>query len=621
MFSKLKSALLFTVLLCVFAYMGMSCGAPPAPKMQALADSLATQELVPYKGKNGKWGLSTLSHQVVLPCEYDDITIEEEIPLAIFIKQGEYWYVFDRKGNPIITEGYKYMSFRDNYWHLTKKEKGTTTLRDASGKRTIIEGYHGYRIDNNLILAYTDKMIETHIFDTTGKRLSNEAYAIVFKLNAESSYSLVSLDKDKYAVFSLEKGRISDYIFSINASGASDYIAVDKNDTAKIYKSYSGKNFEDFSGFDAEKDYLIYDSLLLPINTYFDTPSDSIIIDSAISYTGNKQIFSYKSAQKDITLGISTIAFSIDNGKTYRFIRSYDINRIPVPKYTVTAEELATIYSPIDIQKGQYIVLKDGKFGVWSAKTKQMLVAAEYNKVFYIRAEFYTSLDKQLKYPYQNNLILTNDKGGILFNPKSETTQNISGFDAPSNNTYIKNIFTDYLYIYDSKSKYYAIYSIKAGKIIGKLSSAFQDMVNENQKIFYLDSINGGMPLMQIKPNNELVQLAIIPNIKDNSINHAWDNGIVGKSYFSGDEMIWYDFAGKKIQAMDNENTYVYNWGIVYDKQTIYNTKLEKINYSPQGKIYTAGSVLVDFYGKKDENGNKSERLYLDWSGKPYAEQ
>lgn len=128
-----------------------------------------------------------------------------------------------------------------------KKKNGAMTLCDASGKRAILEDYEHYYIYHNLIVAYTDKMNNTHIFDTTGKRLGNETYKSTTILNAESSYMLVSLDKNKYAVFSPEKGRISDYIFSIDVSGASDYIAVDKNDTAIIYKSYSGKNFEDFS--------------------------------------------------------------------------------------------------------------------------------------------------------------------------------------------------------------------------------------------------------------------------------------------------------------------------------------------------------------------------------------
>lgn len=99
----------------------------------------------------------------------------------------------------------------------------------------------------------------------------------------------------------------------------------------------------------------------MPINISFDTSPDSVIIDSAISHTGNKQIFSYKRIVSNM-LSSPCNGFSIDNGKTYHFAPSYDFNRNSVPKYTVTAEELATIYSVFDIQKGQYVVLKDG---VW----------------------------------------------------------------------------------------------------------------------------------------------------------------------------------------------------------------------------------------------------------------
>ena len=621
MYSILKSAVLIAVSICFFAYIGIIWSGTAAPKMEALADSLATVELVPYKAKNGKWGLSTLSHQVVLPCRYDDITIEEEAPQAILIKQGKYWYVFDRKGNAIIAEGYERISFRDNYWHLAKTKYGTKILRDASGKRTIVEGYYGYGRRDNLILGYTELMKETHIFDTTGKRLSDEAYSNVLTLNSKAAYVLVSLDRNNYAMFSPEKGRISDYIFGYNVSGASNYIAADEKDSTTIYKSYSGKNFENFSGFGAKTKYLIYDSLLLPIDISFRTSPDSIIIDSAISHTGNKYLFSYKYITNDIISIQTIVAFSIDNGKTYRFAISYDVNRIPVSKYTVTAEELATIYSAFDMQKGLYIVSKDGKFGVWSAKTKQMLVAAEYSKVFCVQCGLYGNLEIDLKYPYRNRLILTNDKGGILLNPQNQTMQNISGFDAPMNNTYVKNIFTDYLYIEDWSSKYYAIYSVKTGKMLSILNSDLSDIVNENQKIFCLDSINGGVPLMQIKPNNELVQLAIVPNIKKYSIDFAWDNGIIGELHSSDNEIIFYDLAGKKLQAMDKENTYVYDYGVLVNKQTIYNTKLEKVDYSPKGEIYASGSVLIDISVKKDEDGDKTECVYLDWSGKAYAEQ
>jgi hypothetical protein len=621
MFSKLKSALLFAVLLCVFAYMGMSCGAPAAPKMQALHDSLATVELVPYKGKNGKWGLSTLSHQVVLACEYDDVAIEEEFPQAIFIKQGEYWYVFDRKGNAIIAEGYKYISFRDDYWHLTKKEKGTVTLRDASGQRTIAEGYNNYYINGDWILAHDGKIDGTHILDTTGKLLSKEVYSSVRRLYSTNNYALVSLYKKDNAIFSPEKGVISDYVFSTNVLNASDYIVAQKDDTIKTYKSYEGKTLDSFNILNQEKDYIIHGSLLLPINTSFSEAIDSLIIDSAISHTGNKQLFSYKYLSRNINSFKDVMAFSVDNGKTYHFIVGYYMGVSTPTKYTLTAEELATVYSAFDIDKGQYIVLKDGKYGVWSAKTKKMLIAAEYDKVHHIKFVPYITNEMKMQYPYSNRLILTNDKGGILFDPKNESSQNISGFDMPINNIRVENIFADYLYISDYDSKYHAIYSIKAGKVLGKLNSAFRSVVNQSQKLFYLDSINGGMPLMQIKPNNELVQLAIVPNLKYNAIDFAWDNGLVGKNDLDSDEIIWYDFAGEKVQAMDFKKAYVYDYGIIEDKKTIYNTKLEKVDYTPKGEIYARGSVIVDVYGKENEDGRKSERVYLDWSGKRYAEE
>ena len=621
MFSKLKSALLFAVLLSIFAYMGISCGAPAAPKMQALHDSLATVELVPYKSKNGKWGLSTLSHQVVLPCEYERIAIEKEAPQAILIKQGEYWYVFDRKGNAIIAEGYKNISFQDDYWHLIKEENGTRILRDASGKRTIAEGYDHYYINGDWIVAHDGKIDGVHIFDTTGKLLSKEVYSSASKLHTHSFYGIVSLDKKGSAVFSPEKGRISDYVFSTRISNANDYIFSQKNDSIKTYKTYEGKTLDSFNILNQDKHYIIHDSLLLPINTSFSEAIDSLIIDSAISHTGNKQPFSYKYINRNINSYIDVIAFSVDNGKTYHFLIGYYMGVNSTTKYRLTAEELATVYSALDINKGQYVVLKDGKFGVWSARTKQMLVAAEYTKIHHIKSVPYITYEMKMQYPYSNRLILTNDKGGILFDQNSETMQNISGFDMPMNNIQVENIFADYLYISDYNSKYYAIYSIKAGKILGKLNSAFRDVVNQSQKIFYLDSINGGMPLMQIKPNYELVQLAIIPNLENNSIDFAWDSGIIGKNDFDSNEIIWYDFAGEKVQAMEFKKAYVYDYGIIEDKKTIYNTKLEKVDYTPKGEIYASGSVLVDVYGREDKHGKKMERVYLDWSGKLYAEQ
>ena len=621
MFSKLKSALLFTVLLCAFAYMGISCGAPAAPKMQALHDSLATQELVPYKAKNGKWGLSTLSHQVVLPCEYEDIEIWTNKPEIIMIKQGEYWYVFDRKGNAIIAEGYKYISFQDNYWHLTKDKNIKAILRDASGKRTIIQNYHVYSIYGNFILCYNDKFNEKHIFDTTGKQLSNEVYSHVLTSNTQSSHALVSLDEKKYAAFSAEKGRITDYIFSNQADIINNYLINESDKDAIIIKNYSNEILYHLNFNDYKKSYIIYDSLILPIYTPYHVTADNLMTDTAISCTGRKQEFSYKHIERKKIYNHDMTAFSIDNGKTYHLIVSYYLDHSAVSKYTLTAEELASIYSPLDIHEGQYIVLKDGKYGVWSSITKKMLVAAEYTKFHHIRSNFFESSNQKTKYPYHNRLILTNDKGGILFDPKSKTSQNLSGFDMPSNNMYVKNTFADYLCINDDNSKYYAIYSVKAGKIIGILNNAFKDMVNESQKIFCLYSTNDEIPLMQIMPNNELVELAIVPNIKDNSIDFAWDNGIVSKSYFSDNEIIWYDFAGKTIQLLDYTNTYVSEYGAIVNQQLIYDIKLDKVNYRFEGEIYPSGSVLVDVYGEKDEDGNKRERVYLDWSGKTYAEQ
>jgi hypothetical protein len=620
MFSTLKSALLFAVLLFIFAYMGMSCGAPAAPKMQALHDSLATAELVPYKAKNGKWGLSTLSHQVVLACEYDNIEVLQEQPDMILIKQNDYWYVFDRKGNAIIAEGYKYISFRDDYWHLTKKKNGAEILRDASGKRTIVEGYERYYINGDWILAHDGKIDGVHIFDTTGKLLSKEVFSSVSRLYSTNNYALVSLNKKANAIFSPEKGVISDYVFNNEIINASDYIVAQKDDTIKTYKTYAGKILNSFNILNERTSYIIHDSLLLPINTSFSNSIDSLIIDSAISHTGNKQLFSYKYINRNINSFKDIIAFSVDNGKNYHFVIEYYLDVSTPTKYTLTAEELAAVYSAFDINKGQYIVLKDGKYGVWSARTKQMLVAAEYDKVHHIKFVPYITKEMKMQYPYSNRLILTNDKGGILFDPNSKSSQNISGFDVPINNIRVENIFADYLYISDYDSKYYALYSIKGGKVLGKLNSAFRNLVNQSQQIFHLDSINGGVPLMQINPNNELVQLAIVPSLKDNAIDFAWANGIVGKNHLNSDEIIWYDFGGKKLQAMDFKKAYAYDYGILVNQQTIYNTKLEKVDYSPKGEIYARGSVLVDIYGEENENGRKTERVYLDWSGKAYAE-
>ena len=621
MFSKLKSALLFAVLFGLFAYMGISCGAPAAPKMQALADSLATAELVPYKGKNGKWGLSTLSHQVVLPCEYEDIEVLQEQPNMILIKQNGYWYGFDRKGNVIIAEGYKDIFLYDNYWYLAKKENGAKVMRDASGKRTIAEGYTYYSAHADWIVAKNETGDKANIFDTTGKQLSKEKYMSAFKPHEYYSHGLVTLDNKKYAIFSAEKGRLTDYNFNATQAGSSDYIIVKSGDTEDKYSNYSGEILNPADSAGDYKSYIVFDSLLLPIHTSFTNPPDSFITSKGISHTKQNYMFTYKHIKDNILFIPDGIVFSVDNGKTYHFVLEYYLNINAVAKYALTTEEFAAVYTPIDVYKGQYIVLKDGKFGVWSAKTKQMLVPAEYTKIHHLQPAIFMSFDMQQKYLYQNRLILTNDKDGVLFDPKNETSQNISGFDVPSNNMDVRNIFADYLFIRDDSSKYYAIYSIKAGKILGKLNSPFSNVVNQTQKIFYLDSINGGMPLMQINPNNELVQLAIVPNLEDNSINFAWDSGIIGKKNRESYDIDWYNFEGKKIQSMDGDKCEVNDYGVIENGAIIYNTKLEKVDYKPKGKIYAMGKVIKDIFKADMNKDTKSEWLYLDWSGKRYAEQ
>jgi hypothetical protein len=650
MSSKIGFFALISVLICVFLCQSTGCGVPTAPKVQALHDSLATQELVPYRAKNGKWGLSTLAHQVVLPCLYDEVKIEADAPELLFVREKEYWFGYNRKGELVVPEGYKEITVEGNFLILTRNQENTGVLRHRITNKNIISGYNDYSIIDAWVIASEHKtLLGTNIFDTTGRKIDSLSYSgIVGGVVNNNNYITISKDenislsKDEKAcaILSLEKGKISGFHFPLILNNANDYWVAHYTLDTTSYFNLEGKLLQEFNT-NLNIRPIMYDSLLILLNEeYLYGTSDTFDYIKAISINNNTYPIIYKRLNDKYRINSRAVVFSLDSGNTYNIIYNSFIVKSTQKRLAISKAELADIVGFFAPLPDVYLVKKNKKLGIWSAKTKEMLVPAEYTNVYSIGENSpFLSFNSGGKnnVPHKNKVLLCSNSKYLLFDPVTQSTKELKNLNKVDLNiaaadTYIfvgvKNLFGDILIISDIKKDIYYIYDMSAEKVIEVFNCSNIIVANyEKQYIWIVDY------LQQPKfPENKLqYQLVRIANQRAEKIsepiiinerNHlgiAWSSGVYEEISYSELRVFFRNIKGDTLATFEYRGISIYPSGMVVNGKTIYDTQMVKGKYKPRGQLMVENNIIIDNYYIEKEH--RFERLYIDWSGKPYAEE
>lgn len=632
----MKLPILYLMFALLLLWQSVGCGKPVKIEMSALPDSLQTVQLVPYRAKNGKWGLSTLAHKVVLPCEYENIKILPNVPELVFIYADKYWYAYNRKGERVITEGFE--SVRENGGFLIFGMNDTvSTLRDRSGKRVILSGYKDYDITADWVFAKTRRVNQGYIFDTTGKQIDTTLYQYRLIFYNNNRYTAVSnlieedYDKKRYAIFSINKGRISDYIFSRGISNASDYWVTQSIDSGYIYINLAGQSIYKENYYLDKNRVTVTDSLLLLIDKYNVDIRGKTFRDKAISYTGNIYSIVYQCKENPLYYDNTDLFFSLDSGKIYRQTVKKHIwdEYVTINPALLSKEEVEMIVMSIPSLSDTYVVRKNSKFGVWSAQSKQMIIPAKYDTVYPVIDKRPISSTNNRK--YDDILLFCTATESIIYDPLLATQHTIKALNKGDSlhifaqpKSFVSAILADIYIIRDIKKDISYFYNLKTDKIIGECKGFVRRLnaANEAEKVIFERPKTGMYRLGFINMDSIRWETTAISVDSFLDIDYFWTSNLfasIGERNI--DSIIYRNIKGVEV-AVFSRGTHTFSpYGFINDK-FIYDTQLNKSNYVVKGYLDIQDNLIIDSYMVQTGNNPQTqEELYIDWSGKPYAEE
>jgi hypothetical protein len=619
---------------------------PNPPKITALSDSFATVQLVPYRAKNGKWGLSTLAHQVVLPCLYDEVKIEADAPELLFVREKEYWFGYNRKGELVVPEGYREVKVEGNFLILEGNQENTGVLRHSITNKNIISGYRHYKIENAWVIASKSKTVSgDNIFDTTGRKIDSLSYEFMGKVVQNDNYIAFSQSLPNFAILSFEKGKISGFHFPQFIDNANDYWVETSSGDTTSYFNMEGKLLQQFNR-NATIRPDMYDSLLILLNTEYllHNDTDTFNYGKAISINNNTYPIIYKRLNDKYRINSRAVVFSLDSGNTYNIIYNSFIVKSTQKRLAISKAELADIVGFFAPLPDVYLVKKNKKLGIWSAKTKEMLVPAEYTNAYPIKeSHAFLTLNSEDKnsVPHKDKVLLCSNSKYLLFDPATQSTKELKnlnkvGLNKATTDTYnfvdVENLFGDILIISDDDSNHY-LYDMSVEKVIEVFNCSTIRVANyEKQYIWILDYLH--QP--EVPENKSQYQLVKIANqraekisepirIKDrNYLGIAWSSGVFEEKNLQDDinsqsNVLFRNIKGDTLATFGRIDVSTYSGGIIEKNKIIYDTQMVKGKYKPRGQLMVENNIIIDNYYIEKEH--RFERLYIDWSGKPYAEE
>jgi len=613
---------------------------PNPPKITALSDSFATVQLVPYRAKNGKWGLSTLAHQVVLPCLYDEVKIEADAPELLFVREKEYWFGYNRKGELVVPEGYREIKVEGNFLILEGNQENTGVLRHSITNKNIISGYRHYKIENAWVIASKSKTVSgDNIFDTTGRKIDSLSYEFMGKVVLNDNYIAFSQSLPNFAILSFEKGKISGFHFPQFVDNANDYWVETSSGDTTSYFNLEGKLLQQFNR-NATIRPDMYDSLLILLNTEYllHNDTDTFNYGKAISINNNTYPIIYKRLNNKYRIYSDAVVFSLDSGKTYNIIDNSFMGQNTQKRLAISKAELADIVGFFEPLPDVYLVKKNKKLGIWSAKTKEMLVPAEYTMVYPIgESHSFSSFNlEDKKYVlHEDKILLSSNSKYLLFDPITQSTKELKnlnkvGLNKATTDTYnfvdVENLFGDILIISDDGKHY--LYDMSAEKVIEVFNCSSIDVANyEKQFVWIVNklyqpevSVNKSEYQLLKIANQSIEKISEPITVKEKGfLGIAWGSGVFEDNTVLGKNALFRNIKGDTLATFEHRDISTYPSGIIEKNKIIYDTQMVKGKYKPKGQLMVENNIIIDKYYIEKEH--RFERLYIDWSGKPYAEE